>query len=135
MRHRANYAQLHFGEHLGPDDDELDVPWASFVGDETSEAAFRVPAEPVDPYLEIQAYEVGAFDHEILVNGEPLSGFDLPPADGWQLWMDAVAGDELRAGENAIQVVRDAATADSFVVGNVVVHWKEALADPPRDES
>lgn len=125
MGHRANYAQLHFGEHLGPDRSSLDVPWATFVGDASSTKTFEVPSAPVDPYLELQAYEVGAFDHEILVNGDPISGFDLPPSEGWQYWMDAVTGAALHEGENTIQVCRDAAGDDSFVVGNVVVHWKE----------
>jgi hypothetical protein len=127
MNYRANYAQLQFGEHLGPDQSALGVPWASYVGDRSSELTFEIAAEPHDPYLEVQAYEIGSFDHEILVNDEPVSGFDLPPAEGWQYWMDSITGATLVVGENTIQVVRDVSTDDSFVIGNVVVHWKESL--------
>lgn len=127
MDYRANYALLHVGEHLGPDESGLDVPWATFAGDRSSELAFEVPAEPHEPYLELQAYEVGTFDHEILVNGEPMSGFDLPPAEGWQYWMDSITGAELTVGENTLRVAREGTTDDNFVVGNVVVHWKEAV--------
>ncbi len=127
MRQRANYALLNFGEHLGIDERRLDVPWAEFVGDESSELTFEVAAEPDASYLEVQAYDVGSFDHEIHLNGEPLSGFDVPPAKGWQYWMDAIVGTELRVGENSLQFVRDVDSGDSFVVGNVVVNWKEPV--------
>jgi len=127
MSHRANYALCYFGELLGPDEAALDVPWAEFAGNRTTEASFEIPAEPVDPYLELQAYEVGAFGHEIRVNDQSLSGFDIPPADGWQQWMDAITGVDLRVGENTLRVVHDGESDDSFVVGNVVVHWKETV--------
>ena len=127
MSHRANYALCYFGELLGPHESALDVPWAEFAGNRTTKVTFEIPAEPTDPYLELQAYEVGAFGHEILVNDQSLSGFDIPPADGWQQWMDAITGVDLRVGENTLQVVRDSDSEDSFVVGNVVVHWKEAV--------
>lgn len=129
MRYRANYALLEFGEHLGPHEQGLDVPWATFVGDRSSEQRFHVPVgDPVDSYLELQAYEVDSFGHDIRLNGEPLSGFDIPPANGWQYWMDAITGAELVKGENTVQVIRDPEAQDSFVVGNVTVHWREPLS-------
>lgn len=124
MSRRANYALVHLGEQLGPDESALDVPWAEYAGDETTEHTFEVPADPTEAYLELQAYEVGAFGHEIYLNGEPVTGFDIPPADGWQYWMDAVTGAELTAGENTIRVVRDD-VHDNFAIGNVVINWKE----------
>jgi len=127
--HRANYALLRFLEHLGPNETSLDVEWAAFVGDETTEAEFTVPAsDPVDAYVELQVYDIGEFDHEIVLNGEPLSGFDVPPADGWQYWMDALGDRTLRSGTNTLQIRRDAAGEDAFAVGNVVVNWR-ALVD------
>lgn len=123
---RANYALVEFGEHLGPDASALSVEWAEFVGNRTTEREFHVPtADPTDAYLQLQAYDVGTFDHDILVNGEPLSGFDVPPASGWQCWMDAVTGTDLVEGENTIQFRRDEGSRDSFVVGTVTVHWRE----------
>lgn len=128
MGRRANHVLLNFGEHLGPSGDLLDVGWAEFVGDETSEQTFEVPtADADDDYLQLQAYDVGEYGHEVVVNGEPLSGFDLPPHNGWQTWMDALTGAELREGENTLRVRRDEGTTDAFVVGAVAVNWTEPL--------
>ncbi|WP_336134559.1 DUF7383 domain-containing protein [Natronomonas amylolytica] len=127
MSHRANYALVGFSEQLGPNEAALDVPWAAYAGDETAEHTFEVPAEPTEPYLELQAYEVGGFGHEIYINDEPVTGFDIPPASGWQYWMDTVTGAELTVGENTIRVVRDGSVHDNFAIGNVVVNWKEPV--------
>jgi hypothetical protein len=125
---RANYALIDIREHLGADKEALDVPWAEFVGDETTEYSFTVPSEDVtDAYVELQAYDVGAYGHEIVVNGDRLSGFDVPPNEGWQYWMDSVTGAHLVEGENTIHVARDVDTRDEFVVGTVTVHWREPV--------
>ncbi|WP_324756337.1 DUF7383 domain-containing protein [Haloarcula sp. GH36] len=129
MAHRANYARCTFQQHLGPSADSLDVPWAEFVGDRTDRLDFEVPvADPADPYVEMQVYDVGDYDHELLVNGEALSGFDIAIGDGWQYWMDTVAPDRLDEGENTLQFRRNADGTDAFVVGSVNVHWKEPIA-------
>jgi hypothetical protein len=126
--HRANYALLDFREHLGKDEDALDVPWADFVGDQSSTETFTVPTDdPVDGYVELQVYDVQAYGHEIVVNGDPLAGFDIPPHDGWQYWMDSLTGADLVAGENEIEIHRDPETLDEFVVGTVTVHWREPI--------
>jgi hypothetical protein len=126
--YRANYALLDIREHLGTDSDDLDVPWATFAGDATSPATFSVPTDdPVDAYVELQAYDVGEYGHEILVNGDALTGFDVPPGTGWEYWMDTITGASLQQGENDLQVVRDTDGEDGFVVGTVTVHWKEPV--------
>lgn len=126
---RANYALVPFQKHLGPDAESLAVPWAEFVGDATEAVDFEVPTDDAsDAYLELQAYEVGAYGHEIRVNGDSLSGFDVPPSEGWQHWMDAVTGVDLVEGANAIRIERDATTDDAFVVGVVTIHWKEPVS-------
>jgi hypothetical protein len=123
---RANYATVYVGAQLGPDGRELDLDWADDVGDATDEFAFEVPTtEPTDAYVGIQAFDVGTYGHEIQVNGEALSGFDIPPNDGWQYWVDTLTGASLVAGENTLQIVRDDDTKDSFAVGTVTIHWKE----------
>ncbi|PSQ02066.1 hypothetical protein BRC94_02325 [Halobacteriales archaeon QS_5_70_17] len=125
QRYRSNYALIDVSEHLGPDDD-LDVPWAEFVGDESSEYSFSVPvADAVDGYVTVQALDVAAYGHEIVVNGKALSGFDIPPSSGWQCWMDVMAGVDLREGENTIRIRRDPETDDSFVIGSLRVTWRE----------
>jgi len=124
----ANYALVTFGEHLGGDEDALHVPWAEFVGDQSSERTFTVPTDdPADAFVLLQAYDVGAFGHEILINGESLSGFDIPPAEGWQAWMDAVTGADLTEGKNTVRVRRGSGTRDDFVVGALTVNWTQPL--------
>lgn len=125
---RANYSQVNLAAHLGPNEHQLDLPWAKYHGDRTAEETFEVStADPTDAYLELQAYDVGDYGHEILVNGKALTGFDIPPSDGWQLWMDTVTGSALQPGENTVQVARDVDSADSFAVGTLIVHWREPV--------
>ncbi|MEF8853512.1 MAG: hypothetical protein V5A44_05125 [Haloarculaceae archaeon] len=127
MTHRANYALVTVLEQLGPSADALDVPWAEYAGDETAVHGFTVPEGATEAYVELQAYDIGAYTHEIVLNGDPLSGFDVPPAEGWQYWMDAITERELAAGENTLQIRRDTATDDAFAVGTAVVNWKEPV--------
>jgi hypothetical protein len=125
---RANYATVYVGAQLGPDGRTLDLDWATVAGDATEAYAFDVPTpKPTDAYVGIQAFDVGTYGHEIQVNGEALSGFDIPPNDGWQYWVDTLTGATLREGENTLQIVRDDETRDSFAVGTVTVHWKEPV--------
>jgi hypothetical protein len=126
MERRANYAMVYAGARLGPTEGTLDVAGTEFVGDETPAYEFRVPtAEAVDAYVALQVYDVEEYGHEILVNDETLSGFDIPPDDGWQYWMDSFADAELREGTNTVAVRRDVDSLDSFAVGNLTVHWRE----------
>lgn len=125
--YRANYALVTVLEQFGPAADALDVPWADYAGDESSVYEFVVPDDVTEAYVEVQAYDVGSFDHEIVLNGDPLTGFDLPPAEGWQYWMDAITETGLRGGENTLQIRRDTSSTDAFAVGNVVVNWKEPV--------
>lgn len=128
MSRRTTHSLVDFGELLGPHENALDVPWAEFVGDKSSERTFTVETDaPEDAYLQIQAYDVGGFDHDVLLNGEPLSGFDLPPNDGWQCWVDAVTGTDLREGENTLRFRRDDERRDAFVIGSVVIAWTEPV--------
>jgi hypothetical protein len=125
--YRANYALLQVLEHLGPTSDSLGVEWAEFVGDRSTSHEFTVAgSDAVDAYLELQVYDVGDFDHEILLNDEPLAGFDIPPAEGWQYWMDSLAEREL-TGTNTLRVRRNRSSDDAFAVGNVVVNWREPV--------
>lgn len=128
MPYRANYALVNVSAHLGPNKDAIDVPWADFVGDATPNFEFEVPAsETVDAYVGMQAFRVGEFGHELLVNDEPLGGFDLPPATGWQYWEDAITDSALVRGTNTFRFARDADTDDSFAVNNVTIHWREPV--------
>ena len=94
---RANYALLTVQEHLGDSSNGLDVSWAEFVGNHrSSEFEFTVLTESVvDPYPALQVFDVSAYDHEILVNGDALTGFDIPSGAGWQFWMDPITGTNL----------------------------------------
>jgi hypothetical protein len=130
VRFRANYATVYVGAQLSPDDRRLALDWAADAGDETDVYEFAVPtADATDAYVGLQAFDVGEYGHEILVNGDPLSGFDIPPNEGWQYWVDTLTGVDLVDGGNTLQIRRDVDTDDSFAVGNVTVHWKEPVDD------
>lgn len=123
---RATYATVYVGTELDPDH-RLDLEWATHAADETDRFEFEVVgADPHDAIVGVQAFDVGAYGHEIRVNGEALTGFDIPPNDGWQYWVDTVTGAELRQGTNTLQIARDTATDDAFAIGTVVVQWKES---------
>lgn len=128
MRTHANYALVYLGDHLGPDRDALALDWADFVGDRTEAYEFTVSTDEVsDCHLSLQAYDVGEYGHEVLINGESLSGFDIPPAEGWQYWMDSLSDRRLQAGTNTVRIRRDTTGEDNFAVGNVKIHWKEPV--------
>ncbi|MFC6724750.1 hypothetical protein ACFQE1_10270 [Halobium palmae] len=126
MHSRANYATVYVGAQLAPDGRQLDLDWATDAGDETQAFEFEVPtADPQDPLVGIQAFDVGEYGHEIVVNGGSLSGFDVPPNDGWQYWVDTVTGASLREGTNTVRIARDAESTDAFAVGTLTIQWKE----------
>ncbi|MFB6079672.1 MAG: hypothetical protein ABEJ81_01535 [Haloferacaceae archaeon] len=126
MSRRANYATIYVGAQLSPDGRKLNLDWATDAGDETATHAFDVPTDdPTEPCVGIQAFDVGEYGHEIYVNDEPLSGFDIPPSDGWQYWVDTVTGASLREGSNRLRITRDPETRDAFAIGTVIVRWKE----------
>ncbi|SHG44523.1 DUF7383 domain-containing protein [Halobaculum gomorrense] len=128
MTERATYATVYLGAQLAPEETQLELDWADDAGDRTDDHEFEVSTDdPREAYLEIQAFDVGEYGHEVLVNGEPLSGFDIPPNDGWQLWTDTVSGVDLREGTNTLAIARDPDSDDAFAVGTVRVHWKESV--------
>ncbi|WP_435064522.1 DUF7383 domain-containing protein [Halobaculum sp. EA56] len=128
MTERATYATVYVGAQLAPEGEELALDWADDAGDRTDDFEFEVSTDdPREAYLEIQAFDVAEYGHEVLVNGDALTGFDFPPNDGWQLWTDTVSGAELREGTNTLAIARDADTEDAFAVGTVRVHWKEPV--------
>lgn len=130
MSARANYATIYVGAQLAPEGRKLDLEWATDAGDRTDAHEFEVPTDdPQDAYVGIQAFDVDAFGHEILVNGDPLSGFDIPPNDGWQYWVDTLTGTSLVEGTNTLEIARDPESMDAFAIGTVTVHWKEPLPD------
>jgi hypothetical protein len=125
---RANYATIEVGAELGPEEFSLDLDWARDAGDATVAHEFEVPtASPREPYVGIQAFEVEFYGHEMELNGDALGGFDIPPADGWQYWVDTVSEARLHEGTNTLRIRRDRTTMDRFAVGTVTVHWKEPV--------
>ena len=128
VSYRANYATVYVGAHLGPDGRKLGLDWATDAGDRTDSLEFEVPtASPAEPYVGVQAFDVGEYGHEIVVNDEALSGFDIPPNEGWQYWVDTLTDVTLREGTNTVHIARDTETRDAFAVGTVTVHWKEPV--------
>lgn len=134
MRTSTNYAAIDVGAQLAPAGRELDLDWADDAGDRTDAHEFAVPtADPREPFVGVQAFDVGEYGHELLLNGDPLSGFDVPPGDGWQYWVDTVTGATLVEGRNTLAVARDTDGDDAFAVGTVWVNWKEPPADGRSD--
>ncbi|MBK8021103.1 MAG: hypothetical protein IPK19_06620 [Chloroflexi bacterium] len=130
MTTHSDFAIIPFAAHLGADAYGLQVPWATFYGNQTPVQTFEIDGKPTETgYMLIQTLAVGLSSHKILINGHMLSGLNLPQHDGWQTWMIVIDVGLLRHGTNTVQFVRDAMTNDSFVVGNVVVHWREVEAD------
>lgn len=126
MRTHANYAAVYVGAQLAPEGRGLDLDWARDAGDRTTEFEFDVATdEPRDPFVGVQAFDVAEYGHEILINDQPLGGFDIPPNDGWQYWVDTLSEVGLREGTNTVRIARDTETRDAFAVGTVTVHWKE----------
>lgn len=121
---------MYVGAQLGPDDQRLDLDWATHAGDETAAREFEVPTDNAgDAHVGLQAFDVGTYGHEIRVNGDPLGGFDIPPDDGWQYWVDTLSDGALREGTNRLRIARDPDTRDAFAVGSVVVRWTEPVED------
>jgi hypothetical protein len=128
--HRANYETIYVGAQLGPENRKLDLDWATDAGDATESYAFEVPCdEPVDAYVGVQAFDVAAYGHEIEINDETLSGFDIPPNDGWQYWVDTITGTDLESGTNTLRFLRDTSSRDAFALGTVTIHWKEPVEE------
>ncbi|MXR42523.1 hypothetical protein GRX01_14395 [Halobaculum sp. WSA2] len=135
MTERATYATVYLGAQLSPAESSLDLDWADDAGARTDDHEFAVSTdEPREAYLEIQAFDVAEYGHDVIVNGEPLSGFDIPPNEGWQLWSDTVTGVDLREGTNTLAIARDTDTGDAFAVGTIRVHWKEPVDGDPSTE-
>jgi hypothetical protein len=127
---RANYATVNVGAQLGPEEFGLDLDWATNAGDATALHEFEVStADPREALVGVQAFDVEFYGHEIELNGDALSGFDIPPQEGWQYWVDTVAGASLRRGTNTVRIRRDRTTMDRFAIGTVVVHWKEPVEE------
>lgn len=131
MRTNSDYEIVFFGEHLGDNAQDLIVPWTTFVGNQTSVRSFTIDGVPVgDGYMLIQALDVGVFSHKIFINKRLIEGPVLPQHPGWQTWMIVIEGQMLKQGRNTIQFVRDDRTGDDFVIGNVIIHWREIETDP-----
>ena len=123
---RADFNFFTINAHLGDKVGDLNVPWATFYGNQTPVMYFHIEGVPTDDaYLLMQAFDVHSGGHRVLINGQDLSGFDIPPEpNGWQTWMDAIDRSLLHQGINTLQIKR-ASGGDNFVIANVAVHWRE----------
>ena len=129
MAMRSDFRMIDFNEHLGDNAADLNVPWATFKGDKTTLKTFHIDGNPKgEAYLIIQAYNVQEYTHKILINGTPLAGVSIPKGPSevrWQTSMDRIEP-QLKPGPNKIQIERDPKTTNNFVVGKVVVQWRES---------
>ncbi len=128
---RADFAIITFNEHLGNKKEDLKIPHnvnPIWVGDQTTIKEFYIEGNPVfgHAYLQIMVYEVHFPGHKVLINGTELPFYDLPPCKGQ--WLNSIApiGVELRKNSiNTIQIIRNPVHQDNFIIGHVVVHWRE----------
>lgn len=124
----SDFTMLYFGEHLGPNEADLPVQRAAFVGNQTSAKHFTVDNQPAtEAYMLLQTLHVGVFSHRILINGQALEGYQLPQHQGWATWMVGIPDGILRHGANTLQILRDTDTDDSFAVAHVAIHWRELI--------
>jgi hypothetical protein len=90
---------------------------------------FEVEGTPLNNgsgYLLIQAFDVERSNHRILINGQDLPSFDIPPQAGsnlWTTWMDRVPQSFLNPGQNRITIRRE--DPEDFFVANVLIQWRE----------
>ncbi len=76
MALRSDFTTILIQEHLGDKVQDLNVPWAQFVGNQTIPKRFEIDGNPRGKaYLLIQAFSVDEYGHNILINGKELSGF------------------------------------------------------------
>ena len=126
----SDFTMIYFGEHLGPNETDLQASWTTFVGNQSSQKTFNVDNPPAnEAYMLVQTLHVGVFSHKIYINDVGLDGYQIPEHQGWSTWMVGLGEGILKHGANTIQVVRDKNSDDSFVVGYVVVHWREIVND------
>ena len=107
-----------------------DFNWMPFTHDFTAlepslSVDFPIEGTPIDDgYLLITAHNVSWQTHQIYINSQELSGWDIPiHSSGWQTWMDRIPSGVLQSGTNSIMVVR--AADDDFTTKDIVVHWRE----------
>ena len=126
---RADFEIVRFNSHLGDKAGDLNVNWATFHGNQTPVKNFYIGQKPsADAYVLIQAYDVESSNHEIVINGVSLGGFDIPTTDEyrWQTWMDVIESGILKQGNNTIQIKR-AGGGDNFVIAHVAIPWREVV--------
>ncbi len=145
MALRANYVIIAFDEHLG--DNENDLPLErfkrssrgfiyddyAFVGNQSTVRTFTIDSLPRGGgYLTIQLLDVHDKGHRLEINGtelgkecimrtDPFSGHTLE----WKSWTTDFKTRILRAGENTVQIFKGDGSTDNFVVGTIVINWRE----------
>lgn len=135
---RADFCILTFNEHLGNTKEDLQSLHSlrskpAWTGDQTTKKEFFIEREPVigHAYLLISAYEVHFSGHTAWINNTVLPFYEIPPCKGQ--WNTSIApiGIALKGNSmNTIQIRRDPSKEDNFIIGNVIVHWREILRAP-----
>ena len=124
---RSDFQIVRFWDHLGDDKGDIKGVPSTFHGDETPTYNFYVDAQPLNGYVVMQIYDVHSSGHEIMINDISLPNVDIAPQgakNSWAVWLDEIPGKYLKCGNNTIQVKRYR-NGDNFVIGDVVVHWRE----------
>jgi hypothetical protein len=128
MALRSDFRLITFNKHLGNNEGDIDAPSFQFLGNQASKT-FTVEGRPTGSgYLIVNTFDVDNAGHRVQINGKNLGGFDLPKKaanNRWQTRMDPIERGILQQGTNTI-VIKRASGGDNFLIGNVVVHWRES---------
>lgn len=139
MSIEQEFVILSIFEQLGDAAHKIDAPFTEFKGDASSVESFEVSGDPAffdttteattnQAYFVIQAWGVSNPQHQVLINGEPLAGLVIPVAPGWNTFTTVFTDPLLQQGDNTFQIKRNTEAVDNFLIGSVVVHWKQQAA-------
>ena len=118
------FATLHFAERVG-DPSRDGEPGFRFAGEATSVKEFVLDGHPAAAaYLLVSIYDTEDATHVVRINGRDQPGRLAPTGRRtWATRLFPFDGLELVEGTNTVQIARDSASSDSFLVSDVVVHY------------
>jgi hypothetical protein len=130
MGYRSDFAVIKFNEHLGNNANDLNYDGTTFVGNQTTIRTFNLGDQPTgEAYFTLQLYDVQAEGHHVLINGKRTGGIikDIPKnlEYKWFIWTNTIEKGIIQKGNNTIQIKRNSGSGDNFIVGSVIISWRE----------
>ena len=124
---RADFQVFDWKEHLGDNQGDINTDFP-FEGQFSSTKTFFIGQAPFRAgFVQSQVSHVDELSHQILINGDPLPGIDLPRtghgSTDLRTHTAVIPASFLRQGDNTIQFQR--VGGDNFLIHHVIVHWRE----------